>query len=286
MRTFTLSILTILTLTFSLFSCSSKKAEVKTNYKDTIYVAVTPTLDCLPLIVAKEAGITDSRQHCILLQYHSSKADCDTALAGGSVSAIFTDYVRANNIKANWVKMVRQKRGKKAKIDSLSIFPNDNLQLYLFTNYKARLNEAKQLTDKMIAVDRNSSEAVMAQHVLDSVKLSNEKAFLVNVLNYNVRRDMITSNIMDAVVLPEPYASVIRKAGHKSIYSTAHQNGNAIGCIVATRNAAVIKHVYNLGCHAINTAGIHGYDSILVKNLRVPKTVVSAIPNHHFTAIK
>lgn len=287
MRTFSFSIFAILTLAFSLYSCSSeKKAEAKINYTDTITIAVTPTFDCLPIIVAKETGIADSRKHFFILQYHTSKADCDTALAGGSASAIFTDYGRAELLSNNWTKLIKQKKGKKARIDSLSIFPHNNLHYYLFTNFKARLNEAKQLKDKMIAVDRNSAEVDFAQQMLDSAKLSTEKTFLVNIQNYTVRQNMIINNIMDAVVYSEPYATMARKAGHKSIYSSDHQKAKSYGRMVCTKDVAIIKHIYNLGCHAINSVGIHGYDSILVRNLKVPEATVKAIPNQKFVPIK
>ena len=269
-------------------SCSSdKKSDAQHGkYKDTIYVAVTPTFDCLPIIIAKEAGVSDSRDHNIIIKYFNSKSDCDTALAGGSVSAIFTDYMHAARLKENWKEMVRQRRGKKAKPDSLSIFQHDNLQLCLLTNFKARINEAKQLTDKMIALERKSPEALVAQHVLDSVHLSGDKTFLINVQSYPVRKNMLFNNIMDAVVLPEPYAAEARKAGHKSIYSTSRMDDKPFGNMVATRHVAVIKHMYNLGCHALNSTDIHNYDSILIKNLGVSKGDITAIIKQKFTPIK
>lgn len=47
-------------------------------------VAVTPTMDCLPVYVAVETGIAAEMGCDLALQEHTSIADCDTALVGGS----------------------------------------------------------------------------------------------------------------------------------------------------------------------------------------------------------
>lgn len=285
-KPFTYLILTATMLTT--FGACSADDDVKddTIYKDTLAVAVTPTLDCLPLFVAQEIGITKDQGHYLVLQGHFSKADCDTALAGGSVSAIFTDFGRADNLVANWKKLVAEKRGKKAKADSLTLIPHDNLHLYFFTNAKARIKEAKQLTDKMVAVDRKSAEAQMAQYVLDSVKLTSDKTFLVQMLNLRTRQTMLLNNTMDAAVLSEPQATIARKAGHKSVYSSGHHAKRAFGCIVASGKATLVKQLYNMACDSINKNGLHAYDSVLVRRCGVPAKIVSAIPNHKFEKVR
>lgn len=288
MNRFFITLVIISSLCASFVSCSSDDAKVvdDVKYKDTIVVGVTPTLDCFPLFVAQETGISKSMGYFMWLHNYSAKADCDTALVGGSVCAAFTDYVRADNLKAHWAEMVKEKRGKKAKADSLSLFPHENMHLYFFTNFKARIKEAKQLTDKMVAVDRKSAEERMAQYVLDSVKLGPEKTFLVNILNLKVRERMLHNNTMDAVVLHEPAASVARKAGHKAVYSSGHHDSHPFGCMVATRNAQIVKDIYNAACDSINRKGIHAYDSVFVKRYGVPAQMVSAIPNHKFAKIR
>lgn len=288
MNRFIITLVIISSLIASLASCSSDEAKIvdDVKYKDTIALAVTPTLDCFPLFVAQEIGISKSMGYFMWLHNYAAKADCDTALVGGAACAAFTDYVRADNLKAHWAEMVKAKRGKKAKVDTLSIFPHENMHLYFFTNYKARIKEAKQLTDKMVAVDRKSAEERMAQHVLDSVKLGPEKTFLVNILNLKVRERMLHNNTMDAVVLHEPAASVARKAGHKSVYSSGHQDNRPFGCMVAVRNSQIVKEIYNAACDSINRKGIHAYDSVFVKRYGVSTQIVSAIPNHKFTKIK
>lgn len=238
-----------------------------------LVVAVTPTLDCLPLYVAEATALADTLGRHLVLQPHTARADCDTALTGGSASAIMTDCRRASNLRAAWQRK-----------DTLTLLAHDNLTLFLLTNYKARLKEASQLADKMIAIDRKSAEADMAGHVLDSVKLS-EKTYLVNIPSLPVRQQMIMSNIMDAVVLAEPQATAVRRAGHKQIYSSRMIGGKRAGCLVARRDAALVRRLYNQACDTLNRVSLHRYDSILVKRMGVTPDVARAIKRITFKKI-
>lgn len=171
---------------------------------------------------------------------------------------------------------------KKAGADSIFVFPHDNLQLYLFTNKKNRVREAKQLTDRIIAVDRQGTDAVMAQLVLDSVKLTEDKTFLVQIQKYDVRMKMLLVNAMDACVLPEPHATAVRKMGHRSIYSGSTVKGKKAGCLLVKGDAGKLRSLYNRACDSINKNGIHHYDSILQRRYTVPVPTIKYIPAHKF----
>lgn len=273
-----------LTISFVVTACSSDGAKEKDNHHTdgkTLTVAVTPTMDCVPFLVAKEIGIDEDMGCQLELQLHASKADCDSALIKGSVAALMTDCVRADNLNAEW-----NKRKHKSKADTLSIYSHANMRLYIFTNSKSRLREAKQLTDKIIGLDRQSVEARMAQHMLDSVKLSDDKAFLVQVRSYDIRQRMFYANTLDAAVFPEPYATVARKAGHGSIYAITTYENKPIGRMIARKSSSKLSDIYNRACDSINTNGLHRYDSVMVKHFNMPLEVVHSIPAFKFGKIK
>lgn len=188
---------------------------------------------------------------------------------------------KKDNQKEEYAKRIKE-WVKKAGADSLYIFPHDNLQLYLFTNQKSRLKEAKQLTDRIIAVDRQGTDAAMARYVLDSVKIAADKCFLVQIQKYDVRMKMLLVNSMDACVLPEPQATVARKMGHKSIYSGGTVNGKKAGCLFVRGNADKLRQLYNRACDSINKNGIHHYDSIMQKRYTIPVPVIPHVPKHKF----
>lgn len=260
-------------------SCSdNQNNEVMKKTTKPVKIAVTPTLDCLPLFVAQEIGIADEMGIKLILKEYSAYADADTAIINGSVDAALTDYVHAEHIRQQF------SIGKKNK-DTLQILSHHNMQLYLFTGRKSRIREAKQFTDKIIAVDRKGVDAILAQGVLDSVKLVDEKAFLVNILNLNVRQKMLNVNTVDAAVLVEPYATQARKLGHRSLVSTGTISGKHAGAIVMRGKVTEIRDVYNRACDSINKNGIHTYDSVMQRRFTIPAQYIHDIPNHNFKKI-
>lgn len=245
--------------------------------KGDMTVAVTPTLDCLPVYVAYESGIDEEMGCPLLLQEHKAVADCDTALAGGSAVCVATDSVRAESL-------LNKNKGKLGK--QFSIVRNPNTYFYLFANRKARIKKAAQMKDKLIAVDRKGADALMAQYVLDSVKLNDGKAFLVNILSVPMRMSMLSNNTMDAAVLPEPQATVARKTGHEYLYSEGARNGRRYGAFLVKKDRKeLFVEMYNRACDSINKNGIGHYDSILIKRMAVPEKFIKDIPVRRFVKL-
>lgn len=263
-----------------LASCSSDSDKQEVRHHGTpISIGVTTTLDCLPYFIAQETALDEQMGIHLSLHTFGSKADCDTAFVNGSVCAILTDYTRADHIKSV-MEQIRTKKNKPA--DSVYVYPHDNLQLYLFTNSKSRIREGKQLLDKVVGVDRQGTDAVMARALLDSVKLAEDKAFLVQMQSYDVRQHMLMINTIDAAVIPEPYASQARKAGHRALISGSTVKGRKAGVLMARANSQKLRDLYNRACDSINRNGIHAYDSVISKHYTIPQSALSAIPAHKF----
>lgn len=260
-------------------ACKDEVKQVKHVPAHPVTVAVTQTFDCLPFFVADEMQMDTT----LLLSEQLSKAACAEAVMHGKACAAMVDYVHADALKHS--KALAKLLSKKSRKDTVTILSHNNLIFYFMTNAKARLREASQLQDKMIAVDRQGADAIMAQHILDSVRLSNNKAFLIQMQNIQTRYNMILNNSMDAAVLTEPHASILRGAGHPSLYSAYTHKGRPFGAFVATSHSALLQQLYNRACDSINRNGIHHYDSILVKRLHVPQKLLRNIPEHKFKKI-
>jgi NitT/TauT family transport system substrate-binding protein len=68
-------------------------------------VAVMPTLDCLPIIVAHEYHLFDTVKTDIRLKYFQAQMDCDTALMRGRVQAAVSDMVRTEYMQKRGTKL-------------------------------------------------------------------------------------------------------------------------------------------------------------------------------------
>ena len=80
----------------------SYKQRMELRYQDSLAlkVGVTPTMDCLPIFVAKERGMFDHDSLQVNLRLRNSHLDLDTLLAGGYIEGAATERVRASKLEA------------------------------------------------------------------------------------------------------------------------------------------------------------------------------------------
>ncbi len=162
-------------------SREQREAERKAD-SAALKIAVLPTMDCLPIVVAKELRLFDTLNVDVRLRRYNALSECRKALKDGIVEGADT-----------------------------------NMTFYLLTAKKARLSRISQLSDKMIAADRDGLSKKMAEAAIDSMLRKKQHVFIVQVEDLNVRYDMLQNGNMDAAMLPEPYATMARKIGAKEI---------------------------------------------------------------------
>lgn len=240
-------------------------------------IAVMPTLDCLPLYVAREYKWFCDGKTDIRLKYYTSQIDCDTAILNGRVEGSVSDLVRVARMNSRGAKL-------KAQIATAAYWQ-------LITNRNSRIRELKQLDDKMVAMTRYSVTGMLAQHVVDSVKLANEKVFRVQINDVNVRLQMLQNNEIDAIFATEPQATMARLAKHKVLLDTRKLGWN-MGVITfrdkpmkdvdRKRQYDVFVKAYNQACDSINKNGIARYADLVQKYCHVERTQIDSIPKMRY----
>lgn len=253
----------------------SAKERLKLYREDSLAlkVAVLPTLDCLPMLIAREYNLFDSLGADVRLKNYTAQMDCDTALAKGRVELAITDLIRAE-------RLIRQ--GTK-----LTYLTATNTYWQFFTNRIARLKEMKQLDDKMIAMTRYSATDYLARRAMDSVKIKHDKVFFVQINDVNIRLNMLINNEMDAMLLTEPQATVARIARNPVLMDSRKLNVN-LGAIVFRTKAIgdrrrkkqlnIFVKAYNQACDSINKNGLKHYRKLICKYYHVKENVVDSIP--------
>src|SRR5574344_1365079 len=231
------------------------------QYKDdslALKVAVMPTLDCLPLMVAQEANLFDTLGADVRLKYYTAQMDCDTALSRGRVEGSITDLIRAERLIS--------------KGTPLRYVAATNTYWQFITNRLARLKEIKQLEDKMIAMTRYSATDYLADYAIDSVKLKHDKTFKVQVNDVIVRLNMLLNNEMDAMLLTEPQAKVARMYKNPVLRDTRRQ-----------QQLSILVKAYNQACDSINKNGVKHYRKLIAKYCKVKEAVADSIPKMTFS---
>ena len=235
-------------------------------------VAVLPTLDCLPVFLAKDHQMFDTVVD-IRLKRFTAQMDVDTALMNKRVEIGVTDLVRAERMK---------KLG-----DSLQYLTSTNAYWQLVTNRGARIVDLKHLDDKMLAMTRYSVTDLLGDLAVDSAKLKPERVFRIQINDVNVRLKMLENNEMDALLLTEPHASQARYLKHKVVLDTRKQDMQMGAFVVQgmgmddknrQQQLKVFREGYNRACDSINKYGVGQYKDLVMKYCNVKETAVEGLP--------
>ena len=237
-------------------------------------VAVMPTLDCLPVFVAKDRQFFDTAVDIRLKQF-TAQMDCDTALMRHRVEGSVTDLVRAERMMKSGV--------------DLKYWTSTNAYWLLISNRQQRINDLKHLDDKMVAMTRFSATDLLTDRVIDSVKLDKDRVYKVQINDLSVRLLMLQNNEMDALWLSEPQATAARTMKHGVVYDTQKED---VQLGVLAFNEKEMRHqergkqlelfveAYNQACDSINKYGVRHYRDLIVKRCKMKANLVDSLPKN------
>ena len=243
-------------------------------------IAVMPTLDCLPMLVARQYNLYDSLGADIRLKFYSAHIDCDTALLNDRVEGTVTDLVRTERMMM---------KGKK-----LIYCTATDAYWQLVSNRNSRVKDLKQMDDKMMAMTRYSVTDMLGDYAIDSVKLDGERVYRVQINDVRVRLQMLHNNEMDAMLLTEPQASEALAAKHKLLLDSRKIDWK-MGAVVfrdiikgdsaRERQYDVFVKAYNMACDSINKYGVARYGDLVTKYCQVKASTVDSIKNYRFSHV-
>jgi len=254
----------------------SKAQRLKLQREDSaaLKIAVLPTLDCLPVYLAKDHHLFDTVVD-IRLKHFTAQMDVDTALINRRVEIGVTDLVRAERMKMQGT-----------ELDYLTL---TNAYWQLVTNRIARITDLKHLDDKMLAMTRYSVTDLLGDLAVDSAKLKHEHVFRIQINDVNVRLKMLENNEMDALLMTEPQASQARLLKHKVILDT-RQLDMQMGAIVVQAKGMddksrkhqmdVFVKGYNQACDSLNKNGVAHYRDLVTKYCMVKRETVDTLPKN------
>ena len=143
-------------------------------------------------------------------------------MAKGHVEAAYSDLARAIMLQQD-------------SVDVRAIASFDG-SLQLITPRKARVRKLNQLKEKMVAVARHSITDYWSDRLTDTASLARADIFRPQINSLRIRTDMLCNGTMDAVFLPEPFASEAIMHGHTKNFSTAKLTPRLV-VLLATQQA-------------------------------------------------
>ena len=165
-----------------------------------------PVHDCLPFYLAECTGIYERLGLEVRLINYQAQLDIDTAMAKGHVEVAYSDLARAIMLQQDSV-----------DVRAIAALNGD---LQLITARRGRIRKLEQLKEKMVAVARHSVTDYWSDRLTDTASLQRADIFRPQINNVRIRTDMLCNGTMDAVFLPEPYASEALLRGNNLNFTT------------------------------------------------------------------
>lgn len=244
-------------------------------------IGVLPTLDCLPIYVAKERAMFDTAKADIRLVRFMSQIDCDEALKSGHIEGNVTDLVRGQRMKSQGM--------------ALDYVTATNVYWQLISNRLARIRRLSQLDDKMLAKTRFSATSLLADYAVDSAKLNRDMVFKIQINDVNLRLQMLLNNEMDAVLLPEPQATVARLYKNPVLMDSRDKdmklgiiafNGEKMKDKNRQEQLKEFIRGYNAACDSINKNGLKHYASEIAEYYKIDRKTLNSLPKIKFEHTK
>ncbi len=195
----------ILLFLLLLVSCQGEQVSVSSEdnlWHDStaLHIAVMPVMDCLPIYYAEQAGMFKAENLDVSLIEYLSQMDCDTALQNKYVEVAYTDIIRVLQMKEN-----------------ISVITSMYGKLSLLTAHSKRIRKLKHLNERMVALDRLSTADYWSDRLMDEAGMEMNAIYRPQINDIRLRTSMFTEQLLDAALLPEPYATQAEMQGNRRI---------------------------------------------------------------------
>lgn len=242
-------------------------------------VAVFPTLDCMPVYLAKQKHWFDSTKVEVRLKKYNAHIDGDTALKGKSVEVSISDLKRVENLANQSVHLV--------KLGFTGAY------WQLIGNRTARIKSTSQLGDKMIAMTRYSATDYLTDKALKDANVS-APVFKVQINDILTRLDMLKNNEMDAMWLPEPQATTARIYKH-TVIEDSRQWNEQLGVVVMRgqlqkdkkrkKQLTAFIDGYNRAVDSLNLFGVKHYADLVKTACNIDAKTAEQLPKYSYPKI-
>ncbi len=257
----------------TLLSCSETPDDKKTkeNVKDTtdLKIAIMPVIDCLPFYVADEQQIYKKLGLNVRFISYKSLLKCGEVFENGRVDGTFATLPEAMYLKAG---------GK-----DLKIVMRTEGDMDVIANHAKRIKKLSSMRERLVAITRHSTEDYLSDEIANITNIPTFDILRPQINDIFIREQMLLNNQVDAAVMPQPYAEILRKEGHSKVFSTKN-SGIKFGCIVISDTVTKSKSEkielllkgYSQAAEAIEKNRKNA-DSVLIKQYRIPAKMLDSV---------
>ncbi|MDR2050566.1 MAG: ABC transporter substrate-binding protein [Deltaproteobacteria bacterium] len=220
------------------FGCSGEEAEKRLAEAQVLRLGVMPSMDYLPLAVARREGRLDERIE--IVRFYSAN-ERDSALQSRSLDGTVTDLTGALLYRAG---------GYDLKITSRCDAP-----FYIVAGAGTGIASLEELKGRSIAVSRHTVIDFCVDMALLLAGLSPEDVKKVEINRIPLRFEMLRNGRVEATGLPDPLATMARAAGDHILADSGSMGFSVTGIVFSQQaidsKADLIARLYQAYAYGV-----------------------------------
>ncbi len=226
-----------------LLSCNGKDTNttvtdntLSANDSSALRIAILPIEECAPLRYAQESGLAKRMGLDIIFVEYEAMMDVDTAILSNVAHVYFGDSARIGNIKAD-------------SLRPTLLFPIP-VKMSLIVNKDKDIKDLSELKANMVGLTRASALETWMNVLTDSAHVEQDEVYHAQINSIPVRFRMLNGGLIDAGIMPRPWADSLVTLGHTAIreeildgmgfYISAQAHADS----TILRHAELLKKVY------------------------------------------
>ncbi|MDO5663952.1 MAG: MetQ/NlpA family ABC transporter substrate-binding protein [Bacteroidia bacterium] len=267
--------ITIFILSFAVFltACNTgKKSEITA---ENLAIGVMSSMDYLPLAIAQSNGYFSENGVEVTIQKFYSPNERDAALQSNNLDGTILDYTGGAIQNSGGI--------------PLRFASQCDATFELIVGKKSGINTISDLKDKKIAVSRNTVIDFCTDLAVEKAGLSLQDVEKPEINKIPLRLEMLRNAKIDASMLPDPFATIAKNEGNKSVISMVELDVRVTGIAflqktIDEKPEALKKfyRAYNKAIEDLKTKPIENFQTILTEEVGFPLNLVSEIklPNY------
>jgi len=255
-----------LILVFVLTGCTQSGNE---EPKQKLKIGILPVDDSLPLIVAEQQGYFDHENLDVELIPFQSSVESQSAIQSGQIDGMIADMVVAILLKDS---------GLNVKMTTIIAASQELRRFAVLSAPNSGIEKIEDLKGKSIGISTNSIIEYITDKFFEQSGIDPTAVEKTSIPKIPVRMEMLISNQIDAITIPEPLASFaeLQKA-NVVIDDTSSPEISQVTLIMTeqalNKNVNGFFQAYEKALKEIN-ANPNQFKETLINNINIPEPVI------------
>jgi len=263
-----------------LAGCGQTKVTTGKTGPVSLKIGILPIEDSMPLLVAEKNGYFEQENLQVDIMCFQSPVELGNAMQSGQLDGMVTDMIVAALIKDS---------GQDIKITSLTlgVTPKEG-RFAIVASPGSGLKAIADLKNKSVGISFNTIIEYITDGLLTDAGINPSEVKKISIPKIPLRMEMLFSNQVDAVVVPDPLVTFAGFKGAKIIAQDTERNlSQAVvlfDCKIIDDKKGTVDAFYQAYTKAVNDLNNHpeDYKQLMIENVNIPGPIAEDYNLQHY----